>query len=436
MGFLHHYPASTHSPPVAGRVLRPADVGVRRYREMTMEPHLETAGPATGGEIVAISLLRSGALAQEILAALRLDARAAAACLWRRTPEGMRLEAAAPPDLPLGGLIPGAGGIVGEVAAAGVIRLLADTAGASPGEEIPLFTERVPTGAAALLPLSDPGAPAPALVTLHWPHPPAGFEQRLFSWSRWARLLALIPPAASPPPPLPGHPARSWPSPEDGLPRVAGGLARRMHEQLSGVLPSLHRAIRLTGEGEPSRRFLHHVDEGLDRTFHLLARLAAFAGEAPLLTETVSVADCACEAVRRLEPERPPAVRLTASIPRGLPKIVADRVQITSALMEVLRNALEAAPDGTGVRLELTADEDGLTVWICDEGAGMAAEVLERAVIPFFSTRHPSRHAGLGLSVVQGCMDRHGGKLAISSGPGRGTRVRLWFPPQVRSPEG
>jgi signal transduction histidine kinase len=207
-----------------------------------------------------------------------------------------------------------------------------------------------------------------------------------------------------------------------------------MHERLSSVLPSLHRAIGLTGETDPSLRFLRHVEEGLDRTFHLLARLAAFSGESPLIVETVSVADCAAEAVRRLEAERPAGVSLTASIPRELPPIAADRVQLTAALMEVTRNALEAAPEGTGVGLELVVEDDGITITVHDEGAGMTAEVLEQAIYPFFSTRHPSRHAGLGLSTVQGCVDRHGGTLAISSGPGEGTRVRMWFPVSLRSP--
>jgi|GEM_PF-1849601 len=378
-------------------------------------------------------------LEQEILDTLRREARAAAVCLWERVEEGMRLDTAIPTDLPRGEVIPDPGGLIGEAAAAGAMQLLGEPHGTQLVSGIPLVQERLQTRAAALLPLSETGQPAQLLITLHWPRLPAGAEESLFTWSRWARLLALVhspgavPPGSGTAPRSAGHPG-AWPAEGESLQRAAGSLACRMHERLSSVLPSLHRAIGLTGDDDPSLRFLRHTAEGLDRTFHLLTRLAAFAGDAPLLAETMSVADCAAEAVRRLEPERPAGVRLTARIPPDLPAIVADRVQITAALMEVTRNALEAAPDSTVVELVLTAEDDGIAITVQDEGAGMGADVLARAVTPFFSTRHPSRHAGLGLSTVQGCVDRHGGSLALSSGPGEGTRVRIWFPASVRSP--
>jgi len=403
---------------------------------MVSHPHISR--PAGGPEASSLSLPFSADLEQKILSALRRDAGAEATCLWRRVEAGMRLDAASPADLPCGEIIKTPGGILGEVADSGAMRLFGPGSGSLQGDAIPLLGERLPAGPTALLPLSGAGIPAAALVSMHWTHLPYGAEDRLFAWSRWARLLETLPAAPVPPArvgsPSPAAEGGGWPAAGESLPFAAGALARRMRERLSAVLPSLHRAIGLTDESAPALRFLLYVEEGLDRTFHLLARLAAFSGSAPLLVETMSLADCAAETIRRLEPERPSGVRLTAEIPRGLPAIVADRVQVTDALIEVTRNALEAAPDGTAVSVECAAEPDGITVTIRDEGPGMTAEVLERAVHPFYSTRHPSRHAGLGLATVQGCVDRHGGTLSISSGVGQGTRVRIWFPVRPEPP--
>lgn len=369
------------------------------------------------------------------LSTLRRQAGASAACLWVPTVAGMRLYAADPGDLPLGEVLPTPGGTIAEVADDGVLRLVPDPSNSEGLHQIPLMEDRIRSAAVALLPVGNGPFPLPGVVSLHLPLIPEDATQQLFEWARWAHLVDSFLPAdamhdTSAPAPAQGNHSNHI----AGLQMVAGGLARRVNERLSTVVAALEQARKLLGGKDPALRFLHYIEEGLDRTTELLAKLLAYGGSEALIAETVSLADCAAEAVRRLEPERPRQVRLTAVIPTGLSTIVADRVQVVATIMEVVRNALEAAPNGTEVTLEIEQEEDGILITVNDEGVGMTQEVMEQATQPFFSSKHPADHPGLGLSTTQGCIHRHGGRMSLSSRVGAGTRVRMWFPFQAHPP--
>ncbi len=373
-------------------------------------------------------------LFQALLATLKRQAGASAICLWQKEDEGMRLIASDPADLPVGELLPFPGGAIGKAAEEGVIRFVRTPSVDLDIHPIPLLEDRLRSAGVAVIPIGEGDPPLTASLCLHLPRIPADPSSLLFEWARWARLLDLMMPAATPAESLP-----PWAEGEilhhlSDLHLVTAGLARRVNERLSTVLPALERAIRLLDDEEPSLRFLRYVEEGLNRTSGLLSRLLTFSGDAPLIAESVSMGDCAAEALRRLEPDRSHGVRLTASIPTRLPLFIADRIQVVAALMEVMRNGLEAAPEGTEVTIEVEPEDNGISVTVTDEGVGMTDEILRQAMLPFFSTKRPGEHPGLGLAMAEGCVRRHGGSLTLSSLLGSGTKVRLWFPLQIQVP--
>ena len=71
---------------------------------------------------------------------------------------------------------------------------------------------------------------------------------------------------------------------------------------------------------------------------------------------------------------------------------------------------------------------DYLSLVVADAGTGMPPEVLDRAIEPFFTTKHNGPGSGLGLSTVYGFAQQSRGHLLLRSQPGRGTSVRLLFP--------
>jgi CheY-like chemotaxis protein len=69
-----------------------------------------------------------------------------------------------------------------------------------------------------------------------------------------------------------------------------------------------------------------------------------------------------------------------------------------------------------------------IRVSVQDNGPGMSEEVRRRVFEPFFTTKAPGEGTGLGLSVVHGIMEQHGGAVSLYTHPGRGTRFHLYFP--------
>jgi CheY-like chemotaxis protein len=75
-----------------------------------------------------------------------------------------------------------------------------------------------------------------------------------------------------------------------------------------------------------------------------------------------------------------------------------------------------------------------LTIAVADNGMGMDAATLSRAVEPFFTTKGPGQGTGLGLSMVHGLAAQSGGALVLESAPGKGTTATLWLPVSALRP--
>ena len=116
---------------------------------------------------------------------------------------------------------------------------------------------------------------------------------------------------------------------------------------------------------------------------------------------------------------------------------VLDASQLELALLNLVRNAADAMPQGGPLLIETRAGPlleatKGNTVEIVvqDQGTGMLPEVMRRATEPFFTTKPKGTGTGLGLSMVNGFAEQSGGKLMIVSAADRGTTITLRFPAQ------
>ena len=118
--------------------------------------------------------------------------------------------------------------------------------------------------------------------------------------------------------------------------------------------------------------------------------------------------------------------------------VEADESQLRQVLLALLVNGLDAAAEGQGrghVWIETRAAEGGVELCVGDDGHGMTPEVQAQAFTPFFTTKPPGQGTGLGLAVCHGVVRAHGGRISIESGPGQGTRVRVFLPLNARRAE-
>jgi signal transduction histidine kinase len=103
--------------------------------------------------------------------------------------------------------------------------------------------------------------------------------------------------------------------------------------------------------------------------------------------------------------------------------------QIDQVLMNLITNAAQAIGERGGtIKVGARTRAEGVEAWVADDGPGIPPEVLPRIFDPFFTTKDVGEGSGLGLSIVHGIVERHGGRIEVDSAPGKGTRFRLWFP--------
>jgi signal transduction histidine kinase len=117
---------------------------------------------------------------------------------------------------------------------------------------------------------------------------------------------------------------------------------------------------------------------------------------------------------------------VTLALDTREPECDADRDLLESAIENVVRNAVEATPDGGSVRVETDAADAWIVVRVIDTGVGMNARQLARAFEDFFTTK-PSG-SGLGLAFARRVLLAHDGDVGITSESGRGTTVELRLP--------
>jgi len=122
------------------------------------------------------------------------------------------------------------------------------------------------------------------------------------------------------------------------------------------------------------------------------------------------------------------AVTIRTDLARGLPKVMADRVQLQQALMNLMLNGIEAM-EGTGGDLSALSrvPQDGqVLISVSDSGVGLPGENLEKIFDAFFTTK--TRGTGLGLAITRSIIQSHGGHIWATSNSGAGATFHFSLP--------
>ena len=219
------------------------------------------------------------------------------------------------------------------------------------------------------------------------------------------------------------------------LGQLAAGILHEVSNPLAGLGSNL---VFVRGALEnPSRRLQEALDvslEQLDSMRQLLGTLSGFHGRAAPAFQPANVLDVVRRSVTFIRKEaHRRRVRIEMSLAPAPIVCEMDVRLIRQVLLNVLKNAIEAMPDGG--RLEVRARQRGapgdaaaaVVVEIMDSGLGIAEADLRKVFRPLFSTK--PRGAGLGLSFCRQTVEEHGGHIRITSaGLDRGTLVSISLP--------
>ena len=234
----------------------------------------------------------------------------------------------------------------------------------------------------------------------------------------------------------------------EAIGQLTGGVAHDFNNLLT-VIASTSEMLHDRLANQPKLLSLvDMIDKAADRGAKLTHRMLAFARRQPLSPRSVNLNEIAAGVGDMLQRVLGDDITLSTDLADDLWPVLADSSQIEDALLNLGVNARDAMPKGgqlviqtANTRIEnddiafsrdLTPG-DYVALTVSDTGIGMDADVVARAVEPFFTTKGVGEGTGLGLSMIYGFVKQSNGALMIYSEVGFGTSVKLFLPRAVQA---
>lgn len=209
---------------------------------------------------------------------------------------------------------------------------------------------------------------------------------------------------------------------------LASGMAHEIGTPMNVILGRAEYLMERTSD-ETLKKGLKTIVTQVERITRVMNQLLAFARRRPVNRLPVDLrkvlSDCLEIFHERLSRH---GIRVDIDADDALPPVEADADQISQVLLNLIINAVHAMPDGGSLRFNVTGAEGTVTLAVSDTGHGIAKEDMAKIFDPFFTTKEVGKGTGLGLTVVKGIMEEHGGSISAQSEPGRGTTFTVTLP--------
>ena len=211
----------------------------------------------------------------------------------------------------------------------------------------------------------------------------------------------------------------------ESLGQLAGGVAHEINNVLASIMAAAEVLSMRGGEAVPlAEIILKSTRHGRD----IVKALLDFSRKNLTVPALLDLNEVVRSQAKLLSSTTRQRFRIEEVLEEGLPRILAEAPELSSAILNLCLNAVDAMPEGGTLTLRTLKTSAG-AVQLCveDTGQGMTEQVRLRALEPFFTTKPFGKGSGLGLSMVFGLVQAHGGTIEIESLPGVGTRVLLSF---------
>jgi two-component system cell cycle sensor histidine kinase/response regulator CckA len=224
---------------------------------------------------------------------------------------------------------------------------------------------------------------------------------------------------------------------------LAGGISHDFNNILQGIMGYVELSLLRTEPDHPSYKFLKQIEGSAQRGSELIRRLLVFSRKVESNLSPVDLNHEVRQLHKLLHSAFPRMIDIELRLAENLKTISADAVQLEQAMMNLAINARDAMADGGRLVFEtnnVVLDEAGCRLLlgcrpgeyvhlsVSDTGHGMDSKTLKHIFEPFFTTKGSGHGTGLGLAMVYGIVQSHGGHILCKSEYGVGTTFSIFFP--------
>jgi nitrogen-specific signal transduction histidine kinase/ActR/RegA family two-component response regulator len=224
---------------------------------------------------------------------------------------------------------------------------------------------------------------------------------------------------------------------------LAGGIAHDFNNLLTVILGYSDLLLIRKDERDPAYAHLAKINFAARSGADLVKRLLTFSRKSEISPRPVNLNHEIERAKKLLTRTIPKMIQITLKLSDDVATVKADPTQVEQILMNLAVNARDAMPNGGELTIETgnaKLDEeycgihpgvkpgDYVLMSVSDTGHGMDKETLNHIFEPFFTTKGIGQGTGLGLAVVFGIVEQHGGHITCYSELGQGTTFRIYLP--------
>ena len=209
--------------------------------------------------------------------------------------------------------------------------------------------------------------------------------------------------------------------------QTAAVLAHEMRNPLASIKLAFSGLQSRDDMPERTRRRLDLVLGEVDRLDALLSQTLELARPVQITTRPVLLDQLLTRVIEQQQPLiDKQKLRVRREVCADCRAVSLDEDKMVQALLNVLKNAIEASPEGSAIDISVARANDEVVLQMVNGGEPLAAETIRQAFDPFFTTK--PHGSGLGLGMVKRVVEAHGGEVSLDSAPAYGTRVIIRLP--------
>jgi PAS domain S-box-containing protein len=208
-------------------------------------------------------------------------------------------------------------------------------------------------------------------------------------------------------------------------------VAHELNNPLDGIRRYLSLAVMKKEQPQEVERYLAEALKGLEKMASSIRSLMASASPLKTSPSRDNLQTLLQDAVKiMMFQASDQMVQVTLNPSRELQQVKIDG-DLYHVFLNIIKNALQAMPQGGHLHISGVSHPQEMEIIFEDTGAGLSAQELEQIFQPFYSTKRGAQGLGLGLPICQKILERHGGRLEVTSQPGQGTKVSIFLPKTV-----